>query len=271
MSLKDFLQEEKKYRKEQRAEQKKQKKQPLTRGQIVYKIVSIIFAIALVIGAFSYSCRALSGTSNWGQLGDLNSQVKQKLSSVPSEEEVLGDNVKIKESDRKSFVDKLLAVGIDYDGESKQAPTGDFELTSIDIGAYAVDFNKETGNNQKFEILSYKIYFGGEYFYEQSIAKFYLNKYFGNTDLPIMYVNSVSMIQIQSGSLKILSTTSTINNLNQVDSDQIMDALDKKTLVYSFESLANTTINGAINSLSLVTKTKMTLEDNKIKFVLSEK
>lgn len=271
MSLKDFLQEEKKYRKEQRAEQKKQKKQPLTRGQIVYKIVSIIFAIALIIGAFSYSCRAFGGTNDWGKLSDLNSQVKQKLSSVPSEEDVLGDNVKIKESDRKVFVDKLLAVGIDYDGDSTQTPTADFELTSMDIGAYAVDFNKETGNNQKFEILSYKIYFGGEYFYEQSIAKFYLNKYFGNTDLPIMYVNSVSMIQIQSGSLKILSTTSTINNLNQDDSDQIMYALDKKTLVYSFESLANTTINGAVNSLSLATKTKMTLEDNKIKFVLSEK
>lgn len=271
MSLKEFLNEEKQYRKEKRAEQKKQKKQSLTRGQKVYKFVSIIFVIAIIFGALSYSCRSIGGVGEWGQLNDLNSDVKQILNAVPNESDVLGDNVKIQDSDRQSFVDKLISVGVDYGGDSEQAPTGDFELTSREIGAYVKDFWDEMNNNQKFEILSYKIYFGGEKFYEQSILKFYLNKYFDNSDLPVMYVTSVSQVEVQSGNLNIISTSSIINTLSEQESREIFDALNKKTIVYSFETISNLNINGAINSLSLVTKTKMTLEDGKIKFVLNEK
>ena len=55
MNLKEFLQEERLNRKQMRLEQKKNKKQPLTKSQKVHKAVSILFVIAVIIGAFAFA------------------------------------------------------------------------------------------------------------------------------------------------------------------------------------------------------------------------
>ena len=98
MSLKEFLKEQKAERKQMREEMKKSKKQPKTKREKVYKIVGIIFAIAVAVGAIAYAFRGVGSGYDWSKISGLTDEMKTKLS------EPVDENALINEIGQESIV-----------------------------------------------------------------------------------------------------------------------------------------------------------------------
>ena len=116
MNLKEFLQEERLNRKQMRLEQKKNKKQPLTKSQKVHKAVSILFVIAVIIGAFAFAFSGV-GKYDYNKIKDLPQEIVDYINEPVDETLLFDGKTKLTSSDLTNCKATLNSVGISMDDD----------------------------------------------------------------------------------------------------------------------------------------------------------
>ena len=275
MSLKEFLKEQKAERKQMRAEMKKSKKQPKTKREKVYKIVGIIFAIAVAVGAIAYAFRGVGSGYDWSQIAGLTDEMRTKLSEPVDENALFGSHEKLNENDLNSCKIKLQSVGIDIeniDESQKFTPSGTFVLDSRELGALAnyilLDLQSDKSVDIEYAQIYSKIHNDGVIYYEKIIAKIDLNKFIKDANLPSIYVTTESKFEVQNKELVALNFSSVVNNLDENDSLEILDALNKTLITTKLDRVAVTYFNSAINLFNTLMSTKMVLYSDSIEFIV---
>lgn len=268
MSLKEFLSEEKQVRKQMRAERKQNKKHPKTKREKIYKIAGIICTIAIICGAFFYTCRNLSGGYDWDNISGITTEIKEKLEKDVNKAQLVGD-FEITSSDEENCKAKLLSVGIDYSQLGTQStfqPSSSFSLNSGETGAIAKSILSEI-NNGKYALVAFKLYSDTTYVYEVSVIKVNLSKYISSSKLPDIYISTTSKCEIQNKELTALNYVSTINNLSVDESEEILDLLNKNILVSNLKKIASDDVNSAINTLNMIFGTKLDVMSDTVSFL----
>ena len=275
MSLKEFLKEQKAERKQMRAEMKKSKKQPKTKREKVYKIVGIIFAIAVAVGAIAYAFRGVGSGYDWSQISGLTDEMKTKLSERVDENALFGSHEKLNENDLNSCKVKLQSVGIDIEqiDESQEfTPSGTFVLNSRELGSLANYILLDLQSDKSVDIQYTQIYSGIEnkviYFYEKIIAKIDLNKFIKNANLPSIFVTTESKFEVQNKELVALNFSNVVNNLDENDSLEILEVLNKTLITTKLDKVAVTFFNSAINLFNTLISTKIVLYSDSIEFIV---
>ena len=269
MSLREFLREQKQERKAMRAEMKQSKKHPQTKREKVYKIVGIIFAIAVVCGSIMYACNNMSGGYDWGKITGITDDIKSKLEREVDENTLLSE-LKITSEDVNSCSTKFASAGVDFsqiNDESSLTPTADILLNSQEIGVVAQSLTSELNGN-KYDILGFSIYNILDVFYEKSVIKLDLSKYINGANLPQIYLVTISKCEIQNESLTALNYKCTINNLDESESEEVIKILNKNIVTTSIDKIASDDINISVNLLNALLSTRLELYSNGIKFCI---
>lgn len=271
MNLKEFLQEERLNRKQMRLEQKKNKKQPLTKSQKVHKAVSILFVIAVIIGAFAFAFSGV-GKYDYNKIKDLPQEIVDYINEPVDETLLFDGKTKLTSSDLTNCKATLNSVGIslDDDENSNTTPTSDFELNSREVGALSQCLMYEISKSNRLELNYFEIFFDitKNCIYETSIVKVNLSDYLSNSKLPFIYITSTSILEVQVNKLEAISFESYVNNFDKTTSLKIFESLNKKSILTKFDELTNKSINSSINTFNLLLNTKMTLANDNICFGL---
>lgn len=271
MSLKEFLHEERLNRKQMRLERKKNKKQPLTKSQKVHKVVSIIFVIAVIIGAFAFAFSGV-GKYDYSKINDLPQEIVDYINEPIDESLIFDGKIKLSSADLTNCKTTLNSVGLSFDDDesSNTTPTSDFELSSREIGALSQSLIYEISKSNKLEINYFEIFFDitKNCIYETSIVKVNLRDYFSGSKLPQIYVVSTSVLEVHVNTLEAISFESYVNNFDKTISSQIFESLNKKSILTKFDELTNKSINSSINTFNALLNTKMALANDKICFGL---
>lgn len=225
MSLKDFLKEEREERKARKLEKKMAKKSPKTNEQKYYKIAGIITGVLITFGAIFSSCKNCGGFEfNLNEAVGITDEMIVELKK-PVDENLLFIDGKITKDDYNSMIDKLNSVEANiFESDKLIKPTDDFVLNSKEVGSL-INGMMSSGDSVYFDILSFKIFYENNYYYEESIVRVNLNDIVQGQDLPIVYVRSTSKVDILSGELCVLSTNLRINMLEEEMNNQIVDIL----------------------------------------------
>lgn len=270
MSLREFLREEKQVRKQMREERKQNKKQPKTTREKVYKVVGILFTIAVICGAFMYACSNMSGGYDWNTITGINNEIIQKLESDVDKSLIVGD-FELTKANVDSCKEKFLNAGIDY---SKINESADFDLSSSiylnsgEAGVIVQDILSEVnGENNKYELIAFKMYSDTTYVYEVSVMKVCLSKYINNANLPDVYISTKSKCEVQNENLTALNYITTINNLDIEECQEILDILNKNILVSDLKKIATDDVNSAINALNVLLGTKLYISSDSVSFI----
>lgn len=270
MSLKEFLHEERLERKRIRAELKQGKKQPRTTREKVYKIVSIIFVIAVVCGSLIFACNNMSGGYDWNAITGITEEVKSKLERNVDVTALLGD-MAITNDDVLSCRAKFINSGVDFDkidGKEKVIPSDSIELNSREAGVLAKDILSDLDNSQKIEILGLKIYNELQIMYQKSVIKVKLSDYITNANLPDIYLTSISKCEIQDKQITALNYSTTINDLSLEESAEILEILNRNVITTNFQKLGNDNVNMSFNIVNALMDTKLEIYSDIIKFVI---
>lgn len=275
MSLKEFLKEQKAERKQMRAEMKKSKKQPKTKREKIYKVAGVIFFIVVAVGAIAYAFRGVGGGYDWSKITGLTDELKTKLSATVDENALFGSHGKLNENDFNSCKAKLQSVGIDIENDDETqvyTPSESFVLNSRELGALASYILSDLQSDKSVEIEYVQIYSKIEnkviYFYEKIIAKIVLNKFIKDANLPSVYVTTESKFEVQNKELVALNFSSVVNNLDEGDSREILDVLNKTVLTIKLDRIGVTYFNSSINLFNTLAGTKMVLYSDNIQFVV---
>lgn len=270
MSLKEFLHEEKLERKRIRAELKQGKKQPRTTREKVYKIVSIIFVIAVVCGSLIFACNNMSGGYDWNTINGITEEVKGKLERNIDVNVLLGD-MAITNDDKLSCRAKFVDSGIDFDqidNKKKIVPNSNIELNSREACVLVKDILTDLDSSQNIEVLGIKIYNELHVMYQKSVIKVKLSDYITNANLPDIYLTSVSKCEIQDKQITALNYSTIINNLSIEESQEILQILNKNVITTNFKKLGNDNVNTALNIINTLMDTKLEIYSDIIKFVI---
>ena len=275
MSLKEFLKEQKAERKQMREEMKKSKKQPKTKREKVYKIVGIIFAIAVAVGAIAYAFRGVGSGYDWSKISGLTDEMKTKLSEPIDENALFGGHEKLNENDLNSCKVKLQSVGLDIeeiDETQGFSPSGSFVLNSRELGALANYILLDLQSDQSVDIQYVQIYSKIQnesvIYYEKIISKIDLSTLIKDANLPSIYVTTESKFEVQNKELVALNFSSMVNNLDENESLEIFEALNKTLIMTKLDKLGVSYFNSSINLFNNLNGTKMVLYSDSIEFVV---
>ncbi|MGN0961583.1 MAG: hypothetical protein ACI4PF_05240 [Christensenellales bacterium] len=269
------MKEQKAERKQMRAEMKKSKKQPKTKREKVYKVVGVIFFIVVAVGAIAYAFRGTGGGYDWSKITGLTDEMKTKLSEPVDENELFGSHGKLNENDYNSCQIKLQSAGIDIENVDEtqvSTPSGNFLLNSRELGILANNILSDLQSDQSIIIEYAQIYNrieeGNIYFYEKIIVKVDLNKLIKDSNFPSIYVTTESKFEVQNKELVALNFSSIVNNLDENDSGEILDALNKTILIVNLDKVGTSYFNSSINLFNTLIGTKMVLYSDSIQFLV---
>jgi len=265
MSLKEFLKEEREERKTRKLQKKLAKKSPKTKEQKYYKIAGIIVGVLITFGALFSSCKNCGGFEfNWSEAVGITDEMIVELKK-PVDENLLFIDGKITKEDYDSCIETLnLNEANILENDEITGPTGDFILNSKEVGAL-VNGMFSTGDSVYFDILNFKIFYEDNYYFEESIVKVNLDDVISGQDLPIVYIQSTSKVDILSGELCVLSTNLQINMLEEDMNNRIIEIL-KGYAGFNSVNGVNNMINLAIGLFTRSINTSIAFIDDGIEF-----
>lgn len=258
------MQEEKEARKERKLQKKLNKKSPLTKEQKYYKIAGVIVGILVTFGAILYSCNAMAGDGyEWTDLVGITDEMIEELEK-PVDENLLFSNGKLSVNDLNSCKAILDDAGANVlDNKEEVIATKSFTLNSKEVGALAKQTLLEGGST--LDILDFEIYYENDCYYEKSIVKINLKEVVEGEDLPTIYLQSTSKIDILGESICILDTKYKINMIEEDINNSIIELLEKYSK-FTDQITGNDMINMVINLFATNVGTKINLQDNGIEF-----
>ena len=124
---------------------------------------------------------------------------------------------------------------------------GNLVLSGRDVGAVCKICNDEMGVNTIASVCDFELYQENNKTYEKTIVYLDLNKFIKDSDLPSVYLTTVSEIKVLKGSITAMNYNITINQLSEELSAEILEVLNK--LTYDrITRIANDTLNRYVNS-----------------------
>lgn len=266
MSLIDFLKEEREERKKRKKLQKEQKKQKLTREQKKYKIFGIITGCLITFGAIFSCCSSLGGGDySWNKLVGITDDMIIELEKPVAEKDIIPGKI-IGDSDWNSCKQKLLNVGIDIEDESGADPDvlESFYLSDRDLGSMAKQsLEKIGGYNAK--IMDFEIYAIGNTYYERSVILINLSNVVLASNLPSVYITTISKIEVLGNNVTCMDYDVKINNIEKNMNDMILDVL-KTSSTTDIKTVGNSLVNTTINAFAMTIDAEITLHHGQVYF-----
>ena len=174
----------------------------------------------------------------------------------PVDENLMFPNGKINSEDWESFAIKMQSAGMTIFNDEYEivedlletgSLVGDLVLSGRDVGAVCKICNDEMGVNTIASVCDFELYQENNKTYEKTIVYLDLNKFIKDSDLPSVYLTTVSEIKVLKGSITAMNYNITINQLSEELSAEILEVLNK--LTYDrITRIANDTLNRYVNS-----------------------
>lgn len=269
MSLKEFWHEEKQVRKQMRAERKRNKKQPKTTREKVYKILGIVFAIAILLFGTIRACSNLSGGYDWNVITGINNEIIEMLERDADTSIILKDFEITKESENSCY-SKLASAGINITEISEDdnlIPTKTIELNSLEAGVIARDVLKDVFQENNYDVLALKVYSDTYDVYQKCVIKVRLSQYISNVNLPDIYITTTSVCEIQDERLSNLNYVTTINNLSVEESEKVLNVLNNNVITINFKKMATDNVNLALNMINSMFETTLDIASDRVGFI----
>ncbi len=274
--IKEFWQEVKEERKLKKQLKKQNKKRRLTGEEKAYKVFGILLGFFVLFGSIFFTCNRPKGDGevSWGDAVGLTPEMVEELEK-PVDENLILTNGKLNFDDYMSFVKVFTDAGvkcfnedgeiIDSANEKDAYITSTVTLNDKQLGGYCRETNRDMGFVGTIDLLDLDIFSENEKTYLKTIVYCKLDKVINNTDLPNVYLTSISEIRVLSGSLAILDTTVQINQISQESNDFIVEKLDELS-DNAFSTLANDTMSLYINMIKSVFNTTITIGSEALVF-----
>ena len=252
--IKDFLAEEKAYRKQLKQQRKNKNKKSLTKEQKGVKVLGILFTIIMACVFFATNCTSSeNGDINWaGSIGITEEHIEEMEKTV--DENLLFPNGKITDDDWLSLTNKLKLAGLEIaddegmlleETDEEARLQGVVEITGREIGAMCKEMNSIFGYGTILNVNDYQIYKEGNKYYQKSIVYIDLKNMVSQLKLPSIYLTTISEVRPVAGQLKAMNYRLIINQLSEEMSAEILEKLNELTND-RLTRLANDTLNNYI-------------------------
>jgi len=280
MNIKEFWQNEREEKKRKKLLAKESKKKILTPEQKLTRIMSIIFLIVVVLGAF-YSCSKVfgGGVDLKDAIYNVSEETKTAIQKTV-DTNLLFLNGRYSQDDKDKCFEKLKESG------NKTVQTFDDIDEDYKINTDVIMENNAlrglVGNlfsdSKDIVLCEFQIYaINGEYF-EKSIVHLMFDDidYFG---VDGVYVTTISSVEILDNSITALDSYAIVNNLDGETNEKVIEELNEymelvesitttNTDDYSLNKIMNYYINSSINLFATAINSKtIELTNNGLKFI----
>ena len=265
--IKEFWQERKNEKKRLKEEKKNNRKSPKTKEQIAYKVFGILFSLFLIFGSIGYSCTiSCSGGYSWDDLIGVNDEISLALSQSVNIEELIPDG-QLAEYDWSSCIAKLNDAKIDFvtdfNLDSKKVDVGatiesNLNLTNRELGALLSRYVSNSNRSSYLSLLDFKVYNDQDNYYIQSVIELNLKKYM-NSNLPNIYLTSISLVSTYDRRVYVSNTSIVINQLQTDMNKKVLDVLGNN--IVDIDILTNELLITYINSFATSIKANVILLD----------
>lgn len=253
MSLKELWQEHREEQKLKKIQKKQQKKVGLTHEQKVYKNFGIIFGLLVIFGALFSTCSNFGagvGDFSWNKLVGISDEIVDELEK-PVDETILFPDGKIGKEDLTSLEIKLEECGLDIlvdenieEGELENGTVviSDLYLTDRELGALVNELWKSVNY---IKVSDMKITYENGVFIQKSIVYVNLNELISDVNLPRIYLTTISEAMILNGTIAVINSDITVNQVSEELNDKIIEMLDGNSSL-KMSSIGNSFINSTL-------------------------
>ncbi|MBQ7351758.1 MAG: hypothetical protein IJW59_02680 [Clostridia bacterium] len=241
--IKEFWQEHREQKKQLKKERKQSKKHPKTKEQVAYKVFGIIFVIGLMIGSVAFCCRGTGDVPpsySWDNIIGITDEMKTALTKSVDEKELFDDAVDI--VDWSMARDKLVAGGlgklivndsVDVDklNSKEVAISSNIDLKENELCALVSKMTEGDEYEDYLQLLFIDIYWEDTQAYLKTIIKMDLSFLIAGTELPQVYVTTVSCLDILNEDLASVGEYIQLNQVEKKLNDEIVETINKNSLL----------------------------------------
>lgn len=274
--IKEFWQERREEKKRQKQLRKENKKLPKTKEQIAYKVFGFLFTIFLIFGSIGYACNKTGSFDNinWNNVIGVTEEMLEALDK-PVDKNLIINECVISYADWGSAQEELQSVGVEIAVENKLNVevllNEGFNLSSeitfkmMSLGALTNQMIEELGKGDSIELHSFKLYLEENDLMLKSVCSIDLSAIVVNSSLPIVYVTTVSRLNVLNKKLYSLDSEIQINQLDKKLNDEIVDFINSKSFL-SINDYSNDHIVEEINLFATLVNAEIEISGQNITF-----